>query len=304
LPLWQGDVEVGSKVVVVSSPLGLERSVSDGLVSAVRAEPAVRIQFTAPISPGSSGGPILNTRGEVVAIVSSTLTAVEKGRTYGQNLNFAVPSARIFDVSKAATDEAMSDFAERSVPEEEKRWKGWEASLPVVEKDIPAELGSRVARAYTLALRQAVTKRDAQRLQYLLERRKALREERANLLEVAEVLSSTARGVKVAQALITAWEAHVVETSESTRVELDAAKAGARAYFDDLEKESTRSQFPTAFAGFEFMGSIRPIHEWCYPGYTTDARSSNVGLPLGACTSAVYEAKRDTRVSQRAPGFG
>jgi hypothetical protein len=77
--------EVGARVVVIGSPLGLTHTVSEGIVSAVRLEQGRQlIQFTAPISPGSSGGPVLDANGHVVGIATSTLTE-------GQQLNFAVP---------------------------------------------------------------------------------------------------------------------------------------------------------------------------------------------------------------------
>lgn len=80
----------GESVVVIGNPYGLEGSVSDGIVSAVREIPGYGkiIQITAAISPGSSGSPVVNMRGEVIGVAS--LQAAE-----GQNLNFAVPSARI-----------------------------------------------------------------------------------------------------------------------------------------------------------------------------------------------------------------
>jgi serine protease Do len=76
----------GEHVVAIGHPLGLGDTVSDGLVSAVREISAGfrLLQISAPISPGSSGGPVLNDLGEVIGI--STL--VVNG---GQNLNFAVP---------------------------------------------------------------------------------------------------------------------------------------------------------------------------------------------------------------------
>jgi len=82
--------EVGEKVIVIGSPLGLEKTVSDGIVSAVREIPEFGniIQISAPLSPGSSGSPVLNTRGEVIGV--ATLQVVE-----GQNLNFAIPGERI-----------------------------------------------------------------------------------------------------------------------------------------------------------------------------------------------------------------
>ena len=82
--------EVGERIIVYGSPLGLEKTVSDGIVSAIREVPGYGklIQITAPISPGSSGSPVLNMKGGVIGI--ATFQMVE-----GQNLNFAIPSERI-----------------------------------------------------------------------------------------------------------------------------------------------------------------------------------------------------------------
>ncbi|MDD1777052.1 MAG: tetratricopeptide repeat protein [Candidatus Helarchaeota archaeon] len=82
--------EVGERVAVIGSPLGLERTVSDGIVSAVREIPAFGkiYQITAPISQGSSGSPVVNMKGEVIGV--ATFQFVE-----GQNLNFAIPGERI-----------------------------------------------------------------------------------------------------------------------------------------------------------------------------------------------------------------
>ena len=79
-----GDSEqlrVGQKLVAIGSPLGLQNTVSEGIISGLR---GVVVQMTTPISPGSSGGAVLNSRGEVVAVAVATV----KG---GQNINFAVP---------------------------------------------------------------------------------------------------------------------------------------------------------------------------------------------------------------------
>ena len=78
-------VQVGQHVVAVGNPHGLANSVSDGIISAVRQEDGARLlQITAPISPGSSGGPLLNDGGEVIGVTQATVE--------GQNLNFAVPA--------------------------------------------------------------------------------------------------------------------------------------------------------------------------------------------------------------------
>ena len=85
---------VGEKVLVIGTPLGLDQTVSDGIVSAIREIPDFGriMQMTAPISPGSSGSPVLNMKGDVVGIATFLLVA-------GQNLNFAVPAERISTLS-------------------------------------------------------------------------------------------------------------------------------------------------------------------------------------------------------------
>jgi len=82
--------EVGERVVVIGTPLGLEKTVSDGIVSAVREVSGFGsiVQVTAPISQGSSGSPIINLKGEVIGVVTFFIMA-------GQNLNFAIPGERI-----------------------------------------------------------------------------------------------------------------------------------------------------------------------------------------------------------------
>jgi len=82
--------EVGERIVVIGTPLGLDRTVTDGIVSAVREIPGFGniIQVTAPISPGSSGSPVINMKGEVVGVATFFVVA-------GQNLNFAIPGERI-----------------------------------------------------------------------------------------------------------------------------------------------------------------------------------------------------------------
>jgi S1-C subfamily serine protease len=80
-------LQVGEEVVAIGNPLSLESTVSNGIVSAIRTveeEGGKFLQITAPISHGSSGGPLLNMAGEVVGITSAVIMG-------GENLNFAIP---------------------------------------------------------------------------------------------------------------------------------------------------------------------------------------------------------------------
>jgi S1-C subfamily serine protease len=89
-PLPLGDsaaAKPGEHVVAIGHPLGLGDTVSDGLVSGIRELPSTKqtmLQISAPISPGSSGGPVFNDRGEVIGVSALLITG-------GENLNFAVP---------------------------------------------------------------------------------------------------------------------------------------------------------------------------------------------------------------------
>jgi len=107
--------EVGERVIVIGTPLGLDKTVSDGIVSAVRAMPKFGniIQVTAPISPGSSGSPVINMKGEVIGIATFFIIA-------GQNLNFAIPGERIARLTMGQ-GESLSE-------REEGRMKDWLAS--------------------------------------------------------------------------------------------------------------------------------------------------------------------------------
>ncbi|APR84518.1 HtrA protease/chaperone protein [Minicystis rosea] len=90
-PLVLGDSEavvVGEHAVSIGNPLGMEHTLTDGLISSRRMfNDRAWIQFSAPISPGNSGGPLFNMRGEVVGITTATVT----GAGRAQNLNLAVP---------------------------------------------------------------------------------------------------------------------------------------------------------------------------------------------------------------------
>jgi tetratricopeptide (TPR) repeat protein len=93
---------VGDQVLVVGSPLGLADTVSGGIVSAVPEDrqsiadltPAT-LQITAAISEGSSGGPVLNLKGEVIGVATAFLRG-------GEALNFAVPLENLLTLKQTA----------------------------------------------------------------------------------------------------------------------------------------------------------------------------------------------------------
>ena len=86
-PARNHEPKQGDHVVVIGSPLGLETTVSDGIISSVRGKEGL-LQITAPVSRGSSGSPVLNADGDVIGVVTSLARD-------GQNLNFAVPIAAL-----------------------------------------------------------------------------------------------------------------------------------------------------------------------------------------------------------------
>jgi hypothetical protein len=95
LPLATRLPEAGESVVVIGAPEGLSNTVSTGIVSAIRSiQGRTLVQISAPISHGSSGGPVLNMRGEVIGVSVSVLSE-------GQNLNFAVPATELLTLSQA-----------------------------------------------------------------------------------------------------------------------------------------------------------------------------------------------------------
>jgi S1-C subfamily serine protease len=118
LPLGRGkDLVAGDPVVALGTPGGLALSASSGIVSAVRTvTPTITlVQTTAPISPGSSGGPLLDDGGRVVAVT----TLFSKN---GQNLNFAVPVEYVSELMENRP-------APLSLPEfAKKRWSGVDSS--------------------------------------------------------------------------------------------------------------------------------------------------------------------------------
>lgn len=77
--------EIGEKIYAIGNPKGFNGTFSEGIISGIRNFDKNQVlQITAPISPGSSGGPVLNLKSEVIGVAFATYSE-------GQNINFAIP---------------------------------------------------------------------------------------------------------------------------------------------------------------------------------------------------------------------
>ena len=131
LPLVLGhsnQIAVGDDVYVAGNPKGLEGSFSKGIVSSIRQKQGL-IQIDAAISSGSSGGPVVNNRGEVIGIAAASLSS-------GQNLNFAIPVIHLarLPLSWQATVNAAGALA--VTDKEEDRLVGPVQSVVIREAEI------------------------------------------------------------------------------------------------------------------------------------------------------------------------
>lgn len=172
LRLAKNQPDVGTKVWAIGSPKGLDNTLSEGLVSGyrdIKGKPTL-LQTTAPISPGSSGGPLVIDTGQVVGV--TTLT-----RIGGQNLNFAVPCKYIQAIlliagkprplSKAGLSSARAaNPSKGKVPPAPEGKRKTYTSIRAIMKDIPRELrsGATVSLGTTIKARR----RSADRLQHWL----------------------------------------------------------------------------------------------------------------------------------------
>ena len=111
-------LEPGDSIFAIGNPRGLEATLSTGIVSAVRmSDKTSMYQVSAPISPGSSGGPVLNEKAEVVGIATSYLDS-------GQNLNFAVDVRHLGEAIASNPSNAirpMGTLAEGTTPTESRK---------------------------------------------------------------------------------------------------------------------------------------------------------------------------------------
>jgi hypothetical protein len=117
-------VRAGDSVVAIGHPLGLEDTVSNGLVSAVRVvDPELTVlQISAPIAPGSSGGPLFSDHGEVIGVATAYSTK-------GQNLNFGMPIRYLKELLVDTHPVPLAIFAAATT--------GRDPRLPSVHREVP-----------------------------------------------------------------------------------------------------------------------------------------------------------------------
>lgn len=169
------DVQAGQTVVAIGSPLSLEATVSSGIVSGVRTIGKGNlkvIQTTAAISPGSSGGALLNLDGQVIGVTAYRLQK-------GENLNFAIAADYLKPllVSKTVTpfvphaDEANNETPSQQEPDEAlsdipRAWSGRgpnETTYVTVDKNLLLERILDAPNAPVGVECSCVTKRDGDR---------------------------------------------------------------------------------------------------------------------------------------------
>ena len=96
---------MAARAYVIGAPKGFDFSISDGLISQVRnINGFMQYQLSCPISPGNSGGPILNSRGEVIGVASWT-------KADAQNVSFAIPTREFMRLNFSQPPRTWAELA-------------------------------------------------------------------------------------------------------------------------------------------------------------------------------------------------
>ncbi len=99
------NIQIGEKVIAIGNPLGLQFSVTEGIVSAVHREGVngieAYIQTDAALNPGNSGGPLINKQGKVIGINNFKIGG-------GENLGFALESNYIRDIINEISQQELN----------------------------------------------------------------------------------------------------------------------------------------------------------------------------------------------------
>lgn len=117
-------LKVGARVYAIGTPEGLERTISEGIISGLRqVEGGQRLQITTAISPGSSGGGLFDEEGRLIGLTTSSIAE-------GQQLNFAVPVEWVTELptrhekASGAAETYVGWLNKAQILEEKKDWAG------------------------------------------------------------------------------------------------------------------------------------------------------------------------------------
>ncbi len=140
LTLSTASPALGDEVSVYGAPLGLQGTLSRGIISAEPTAQEQLLQISAPISPGSSGSPLLNAAGEVIGVVTSS-------RMEGQNLNFAVPAVYVSSLVRSVGSMRPLISATRGAGNDLERNQllGVVRMVTVFPMDAPSSIGEQPA---------------------------------------------------------------------------------------------------------------------------------------------------------------
>ncbi len=142
---------IGEKIYVISSPEGFENTITEGIVSGIReVNNNMIFQISAPVSKGSSGGPVFNKNGEVIGIVTFLIKDA-------QNLNFAMPvNQRLLSVWALGSDKIipLTEFQKESkkdyirwlveVLAASNKWDWNKGNTPVVPDELKIEVYEKI----------------------------------------------------------------------------------------------------------------------------------------------------------------
>jgi serine protease Do len=110
----EAQLRIGAKTFAIGNPRGLDLTLSDGLISALRRDKQNKlelIQTSAPISPGSSGGGLFDNEARLIGLTTSQMVN-------GQNLNFAIPADWILELPKRHAELVAKRAKEKAAKEQ------------------------------------------------------------------------------------------------------------------------------------------------------------------------------------------
>jgi len=148
------NLKIGQTVIAIGDPLGFTGTVTQGMVSGLGRNIETKgikyqnlIQTDAAINPGSSGGALLNSRGELIGINALVYTGPSNGYDKAQGLGFAIPIRNAFDVAQqlmsSSSDSSYDSIPDSSYDSGGKPWLGLSGATLTLEK--AQDFGIKVA---------------------------------------------------------------------------------------------------------------------------------------------------------------